>query len=306
MLLRRVLSSSLVKRGSLQTPKWDVSLFSRSAYVSGTSRRLGTLRALCTSQINRHLKSEDSGPGQFGSYRDVFKDALFLVSRSWAQAVVDRIFAEVQQAHEKEVKELKEQRLSREKEMAEQRLSREKEMAEREKEMAEREKEMADQRLSREKEMAEEKFSMKEKISILEVNLQYSQTETLRSKGLLTSRGVLEMALMQVHIENLPKKDKTKARFNAHTTCDYLDDTKSARGTGVRKLKQCYKEMLDLHAQSDISHKSVGAAYRHLYGLLSQEIHGYPWSGESVRHPTCCDMLKLYIGAVLVVSCTLQ
>ena len=270
MLLRRVLSSSLVKRGSLQTPKWDVSLFSRSAYVSGTSRRLGTLRALCTSQINRHLKSEDSGPGQFGSYRDVFKDALFLVSRSWAQAVVDRIFAEVQQAHEKEVKELKEQRLSRE------------------------------------KEMAEEKFSMKEKISILEVNLQYSQTETLRSKGLLTSRGVLEMALMQVHIENLPKKDKTKARFNAHTTCDYLDDTKSARGTGVRKLKQCYKEMLDLHAQSDISHKSIGSAYRHLYGLLSQEIHGYPWSGESVRHPTCCDMLKLYIGAVLVVSCTLQ
>ena len=147
---------------------------------------------------------------------------------------------------------------------------------------------------------------MKEKISILEVNLQYSQTETLRSKGLLTSRGVLEMALMQVHIENLPKKDKTKARFNAHTTCDYLDDTKVARGTGARKLKQCYKEMLDLHAQSDISHKSIGSAYRHLYGLLSQEIHGYPWSGESVRHPTCCDMLKLYIGAVLVVSCTLQ
>ena len=149
--------------------------------------------------------------------------------------------------------------------------------------------------------MADEKFSMKEKISILEVNLQYSQTETLRSKGLLTSRGVLEMALMHVHHEI-----NSKDRFNAHRTCSYLNAKNLTEGTGAWKLVQCYNQTLDKHPQSVLSHKSIDTAYRDLYGSLSQAIHGYPWSGDSVRIPTCCDTVKLYLSVVLVLFCTLS
>ena len=160
---------------------------------------------------------------------------------------------------------------------------------------------MAEQKVFQEKELALQKLSMIEKISRLDVHLQYSQQETLRSKGLLTSRGVLEMALMHVHHEI-----NSKVRFNAHHTCSYLDAKNLTEGTGAWKLVQCYNQTLDKHPQSVLSHKSIGTAYRDLYGSLSQAIHGYPWSGDSVRIPTCCDTVKLYLSVVLVLFCTLS
>jgi len=246
--------------------------------------------------------SEDSGPGKLGSYQDVFKDAQFFVLKWKAQARVTEMFAEVEHA-------MAEQKLSQEKELAEHKLSHEKELAEHklshEKELAEhklsREKELAEQKLSREKELAEQKLSVIEKISRLDVHLQYSQQETLRSKGLLTSRGVLEMALMHVHHEI-----NSKDRFNAHRTCSYLNAKNLTEGTGAWKLVQCYNQTLDKHPQSVLSHKSIATAYRDLYGSLSQAIHGYPWSGDSVCIPTCCDTVKLYLSVVLVLFCTLS
>ena len=229
----------------------------------------GTPRGVCASRVNGRLVSGDSGSGKLDSYQDVFKDAQFFVLKWKAQARVTEMFAEVEHA------------------MAEQKLSQEKELAE--------------HKLSHEKELAEQKLSMIEKISRLDVHLQYSQQETLRSKGLLTSRGVLEMALMHVHHEI-----NSKDRFNAHRTCSYLNAKNLTEGTGAWKLVQCYNQTLDKHPQSVLSHKSIATAYRDLYGSLSQAIHGYPWSGDSVCIPTCCDTVKLYLSVVLVLFCTLS
>ena len=271
----RALSSSIDLGGTWQgvrTSFWLLLLI--IAYVDGTPR------GVCASRVNGRLVSEDSGPGKLGSYQDVFKDAQFFVLKWKAQARVTEMFAEVEHA-------MAEQKLSHEKELAEHKLSHEKELAE--------------QKLSREKELAEQKLSMIEKISRLDVHLQYSQQETLRSKGLLTSRGVLEMALMHVHHEI-----NSKDRFNAHRTCSYLNAKNLTEGTGAWKLVQCYNQTLDKHPQSVLSHKSIATAYRDLYGSLSQAIHGYPWSGDSVCIPTCCDTVKLYLSVVLVLFCTLS
>jgi hypothetical protein len=248
----------------------------------------GTPRGVCASRVNGRLVSGDSGSGKLDSYQDVFKDAQFFVLKWKAQARVTEMFAEVERA------------------MAEQKVSQEKELAEHKRMLTEvqhamavqkvsQEKELALQKVSQEKELAEQKLSMIEKISRLDLHLQYSQQETLRSKGLLTSRGVLEMALMHVHHEI-----NSKVRFNAHHTCSYLDAKNLTEGTGAWKLVQCYNETLDKHPQSVLSHKSIGMAYRDLYGSLSQAIHGYPWSGDSVRIPTCCDTVKLYLNVVCV------
>ena len=238
----------------------------------------------------------------------MFKDALFVVPKWKAQALVAEMFAAAQLSLEKQRKELAQQHLSREKELkelAQQQLSREKELAE---QQLSREKELAEQQLSREKqlteqnkELTEQKVSMTDKLSRLEVNLQVAQTETLRSKGLLTCRGVLEMALIQVRNEC-----KLKGKFSAQKTCFYLDKANSTEQTAAWKLKKCYEEARDKHPHPNLLHKSVGKAYSDLYGLLSEKIHGHPWSGESVRHPTCCDTLEVYLCVAFVLYCTLS
>ena len=274
-----------------------------------------TPRGLCTSRISGSLKSVQSGLGPLGPYQDVFKDARFFVAKWKAQALVAEMFAaaqlsleeqrkEQQLSREQELKELAQQHLSREKELkelAQQQLSREKELAEqqlsREKELTAREKQLTEQN----KELTEQKVSMTDKLARLEENLQVAQTEVLRSKGLLTSRGVLEMALIQVHNES-----KWKGKFSARKTCFYLGEANSTEQTAAWKLKKCHQEARDKHPHSNLLDESVGKAYSDLYGLLSEKIHGHPWSGESVRHPTCCDTLKLYLCVAFVLYCTLS
>ena len=267
-----------------------------------------TPRGLCTSRISGSLKSVQSGLGPLGPYQDVFKDALFVVPKWKAQALVAEMFAAAQLSLEKQRKELAQQHLSREKELkelAQQQLSREKELTQ---QQLSREKELAEQQLSREKqlteqnkELTEQKVSMTDKLARLEENLQVAQTEVLRSKGLLTSRGVLEMALIQVHNES-----KWKGKFSARKTCFYLGEANSTEQTAAWKLKKCHQEARDKHPNSNLLDDSVGKVYGDLYGLLSEEIHGHPWSGESVRHPTCVVTLKLYLCVAFVLYCTLS
>ena len=292
MSLSRALSRSLVVGSSFQRVRTSaLSFFLTSAYADVTPR------GLCTSRINRSLKSEESGLGPLGPYKDVFKDARFFVAKWKAQALVAEMFAAAQLSLEKQRKELAQQHLSREKELkelAQQQLSREKELAE---QQLSREKQLTEQN----KELTEQKVSMTDKLARLEENLQVAQTEVLRSKGLLTSRGVLEMALIQVHNEC-----KLKGKFSAQKTCFYLGKAKSTEQTAAWKLKKCHQEARDKHPNSNLLDDSVGKVYGDLYGLLSEEIHGHPWSGESVRHPTCCDTLKLYLCVAFVLYCTLS
>ena len=292
MSLSRALSRSLVVGSSFQRVRTStLSCFWTSAYWDVTPR------GLCTSRINGSLKSVQSGLGPLGPYQDVFKDALFVVPKWKAQALVAEMFAAAQLSLEKQRKELAQQHLSREKELkelAQQQLSREKELAE---QQLSREKELTEQN----KELTEQKVSMTDKLARLEENLQVAQREVLRSKGLLTSRGVLEMALIQVHNES-----KWKGKFSARKTCFYLGEANSTEQTAAWKLKKCHQEARDKHPNSNLLDDSVGKVYGDLYGLLSEEIHGHPWSGESVRHPTCVVTLKLYLCVAFVLYCTLS
>ena len=43
-----------------------------------------------------------------------------------------------------------------------------------------------------------------------------------------------------------------------------------------------YEEMCRQHPGAGLSEKSIGKAFEYVYGVLSHEIHGYPWSDESV------------------------
>ena len=291
MSLSRALSRSLVVGSSFQRVRTStLSCFWTSAYWDVTPR------GLCTSRINGSLKSVQSGLGPLGPYQDVFKDARFFVAKWKAQALVAEMFAAAQLSLEEQ---RKEQQLSREqelKELAQQHLSREKELKELAQQQLSREKELTEQN----KELTEQKVSMTDKLARLEENLQVAQTEVLRSKGLLTSRGVLEMALIQVHNEC-----KLKGKFSAQKTCFYLGKAKSTEQTAAWKLKKCHQEARDKHPHSNLLDESVGKAYSDLYGLLSEKIHGHPWSGESVRHPTCCDTL-VYLCVAFVLYCTLS
>ena len=114
-------------------------------------------------------------------------------------------------------------------------------------------------------------------IATLESGLFQARKETLRCKGLLTSRGVLESALVNLHAAR-----KLGKKFNAKDTCHSLDKTPPTEGTEAWKLKECYEVMRALHPDSLLATESIGKAYSKLYSTLSEEIHGYPWSGESV------------------------
>ena len=137
----------------------------------------------------------------------------------------------------------------------------------------EREKEMA----RMEKEMEREIHAVKMQMARLDLSLQYERKESLRAKGLLTGRGVLEFALKQVHHER-----KLQKNFNAQRTCRSLDDEAPQVNTDAWKLQQCYEEMCRQHPGAGLSEKSIGKAFEYVYGVLSHEIHGYPWSDESV------------------------
>ena len=125
--------------------------------------------------------------------------------------------------------------------------------------------------------MKEEQLQMTDRIARLELSLQYERKESLRAKGLLTGRGVLEFALKQVHHER-----KLQKNFNAQRTCRSLDDEAPQVNTDAWKLQQCYEEMCRQHPGAGLSEKSIGKAFEYVYGVLSHEIHGYPWSDESV------------------------
>ena len=225
------------------------------------------------------------------SHTDLFAGDWFLVPKWKAQAMVNLSKVEMEREMRKMEREIHAvvcREKEREKEMAHREKEREKEMARMEKEMEreihavvckekEREKEMAHREKEREKEMEREIHAVKMQMARLDLSLQYERKESLRAKGLLTGRGVLEFALKQVHHER-----KLQKNFNAQRTCRSLDDEAPQVNTDAWKLQQCYEEMCRQHPGAGLSEKSIGKAFEYVYGVLSHEIHGYPWSDESV------------------------
>jgi len=118
---------------------------------------------------------------------------------------------------------------------------------------------------------------MEKDIAVLEERLAYANQEALRSKGLLTSRGVLEFALKQVHHERNGNR-----KFIARSTCEDLDESPPLEKTEAWKMKECFEMMCKQYPGSILARMSLGKAYAEVYSALSYDIHGYPWSGESV------------------------
>ena len=197
------------------------------------------------------LRSLNIGAPKMNSHTDLFAGDWFLVPKWKAQAIVNFSKGEM----EREMREMEREIHAV--------VCREKE----------REKEMA----HREKEMEREIHAVKMQMARLDLSLQYERKESLRAKGLLTGRGVLEFALKQVHHER-----KLQKNFNAQRTCRSLDDEAPQVNTDAWKLQQCYEEMCRQHPGARLSEKSIGKAFEYVYGVLSHEIHGYPWSDESV------------------------
>jgi hypothetical protein len=196
------------------------------------------------------------------SHTDWFAGDWFLVTKWKAQAIVNLNKIEM----ERELHAVVCREQEREKEM-------ERELHAVKMQMKEEQLQMKEERLQ----MKEEQLQMTDRIARLELSLQHERKESLRAKGLLTGRGVLEFALKQVHHER-----KLQKNFNAQRTCKSLDDEAPHVNTDAWKLQLCYEEMCRQHPGARLSEKSIGKAFEYVYGVLSHEIHGYPWSDESV------------------------
>ena len=248
--------------------------------------------ASITTQLARRFKSADSGGVKIDADQKLFDGAWFFVTPWTARALVNKQIALVKAQMEKEFvsreKDWEKQALTLEKELENQALTLKTQALTREKELETQALTLKTQALSREKELENQALTLKNQaltrekaleisIATLESGLFQARKETLRCKGLLTSRGVLESALVNIHAER-----KLSKKFNAKDTCSSLDNTPPTEGTEAWKLKECYEVMCALHPDSSLATKSIGKVYSELYSTLSEEIHCYPWSGESV------------------------
>ena len=149
------------------------------------------------------LRSFNVGDPKMNSHTDLFAGDWFLVPKWKAQAIVS--FNKIEM--EREIHAV---------------VCREKE----------REKEMEREIHAVKMQMKEEQLQMTDRMARLELSLQYERKESLRAKGLLTGRGVLEFALKQVHHER-----KLQKNFNAQRTCESLDDESPHVNTDAWKLQ---------------------------------------------------------------------
>jgi hypothetical protein len=131
----------------------------------------------------------------------------------------------------------------------------------------------------KEKEKEEKKYLQKlidekdKRLGLLEKILVKEETARLRDKGLLTSRGIMEFYLRQ-SFEELKEKGifPPKSKFNASATLEKLQEKKIGESIGWRT---------DFLVQT-IHDCKFSKPYTDIYGILSDEIHGFSWSGDSV------------------------
>ena len=93
--------------------------------------------------------------------------------------------------------------------------------------------------------------------------------ELLRAKGLLSSRGIFEWTLRLAAKECRPKD-----KFNATATIKALRTAKNnGRWENILStgIKNCFKGA------------RVKPTLESIYGTLSDEIHGYPWTVNAVQ-----------------------
>ena len=93
--------------------------------------------------------------------------------------------------------------------------------------------------------------------------------ESMQAKGLMTSRGIFERILLNVFYDLRKSKNEIFVASNMISMIDNNDDNCNGSEDCTRIREWC----------KQFSVKSL----RDLYSLLSSEIHGSPWSGDSVK-----------------------
>jgi hypothetical protein len=92
----------------------------------------------------------------------------------------------------------------------------------------------------------------------------------LRSKGLLTARGIFERYLQLIAVEN-----KMKGKFNATDVCKQLKIFTPIPGS--------WTAILIGGVQKTLPGQDVSEYTAALYAVLSRDIHGHPWTGNAVE-----------------------
>jgi len=162
------------------------------------------------------------------------------------------------------------------------------EVTKRELEVKDKELELKLEVKDKELEVKDKELEVKDKeMENLRTHLRFAEKEKLRANGLMTSRGIFERRIYEVaSIDYGEKKKKT----NVTEICRKLDSS---------TLSELLIDKPLAHRLKDNASRCGVSRLADLYAKLSDEIHGYPWSGESVKvyfnssSPEACLMMKL-------------
>ena len=100
--------------------------------------------------------------------------------------------------------------------------------------------------------------------------LHSARMDTLRAKGLLSSRGIVERVLQLCHTER-----GMKGKFNATATINALG-TPSEQ---IRRWEQCVRDTV---TSCHTGTSNITPVLQNLFNTLSNEIHGQPWSTNTI------------------------
>jgi hypothetical protein len=109
---------------------------------------------------------------------------------------------------------------------------------------------------------------------ILQKDLAASEKSRMQQQGLMTSRGVTEQILSKIGRNIYPKQKRTTPT----DVLNYLADVNSGKVTSTDDYEVL--RIVDIFKKCGFSTKKD---FEDLYSKLSKEIHGYPWSGDSVK-----------------------
>jgi hypothetical protein len=96
--------------------------------------------------------------------------------------------------------------------------------------------------------------------------------DSLRSKGLLSARGIFERYLQLIAGEH-----KLKGKFNASEVCNRLKGLAPAASAGS------WTKIMVQGIETATPGTDVSDYANNLYGVLCRDIHGHPWSGTAVE-----------------------
>ena len=114
------------------------------------------------------------------------------------------------------------------------------------------------------------------------MTLEFKEIELLRTKGLLTSRGIFEFFLIRAGFEL--KAEQAKKGLDVTSACSRIDEIIDKNISTSEEYmgyytKKVYQVALKCRSLDNYPGKNV---LTKLFSKLSNSIHGYSWNGQSV------------------------